>query len=151
MTFESITSAIEDDNTDELDALLNDPHANLNVPNSMGLFPLHVAILRNNPVSRNDMVQQLLNKGADINVKAIPNEDHDEGGNTPLHMSAARDQLDTVRILLTYDPAISPTNNEGLTPYNYAEQNGNSEMMRLLKEEQRNAERSNKSSTCVIL
>lgn len=38
----------------------------------MGLFPLHVAILRNNPVSRNDMVQQLLNKGADINVKAIP-------------------------------------------------------------------------------
>uniref|UniRef100_K1S3G6 Alpha-latrocrustotoxin n=1 Tax=Magallana gigas TaxID=29159 RepID=K1S3G6_MAGGI len=132
---ESITSAIEDDNTDELDALLNDPHANLNVPNSMGLFPLHVAILRNNPVSRNDMVQQLLNKGADINVKAIP------GGNTPLHMSAARDQLDTVRILLTYDPAISPTNNEGLTPYNYAEQNGNSEMMRLLKEEQRNAER----------
>eukprot|EP00105_Crassostrea_gigas_P033819 XP_019917967.1 PREDICTED: alpha-latrocrustotoxin-Lt1a-like isoform X2 [Crassostrea gigas] len=148
---ESITSAIEDDNTDELDALLNDPHANLNVPNSMGLFPLHVAILRNNPVSRNDMVQQLLNKGADINVKAIPNEDHDEGGNTPLHMSAARDQLDTVRILLTYDPAISPTNNEGLTPYNYAEQNGNSEMMRLLKEEQRNAERSNKSSTCVIL
>lgn len=40
---------------------------------------------------------------------------------------------------------------EGLTPYNYAEQNGNSEMMRLLKEEQRNAERSNKSSTCVIL
>lgn len=143
---ESITSAIEDDNTDELDALLNDPHANLNVPNSMGLFPLHVAILRNNPVSRNDMVQQLLNKGADINVKAIP------GGNTPLHMSAARDQLDTVRILLTYDPAISPTNNEGRTPYNYAERNGNSEMMRLLKEEQRNAERSNKkSSTCVIL
>lgn len=32
---ESITSAIEDDNTDELDALLNDPHANLNVPNSV--------------------------------------------------------------------------------------------------------------------
>nr|XP_034304953.1 ankyrin-1-like isoform X13 [Crassostrea gigas] len=151
---ESITSAIEDDNTDELDALLNDPHANLNVPNSMGLFPLHVAILRNNPVSRNDMVQQLLNKGADINVKAIPQATGKsilKGGNTPLHMSAARDQLDTVRILLTYDPAISPTNNEGLTPYNYAEQNGNSEMMRLLKEEQRNAERSNKSSTCVIL
>ncbi|XP_052676691.1 ankyrin-3-like isoform X8 [Crassostrea angulata] len=141
---ESITSAIEDDNTDELDALLNDPHANLNVPNSMGLFPLHVAILRNNPVSRNDMVQQLLNKGADINVKAIPQATGKsilKGGNTPLHMSAARDQLDTVRILLTYDPAISPTNNEGLTPYNYAEQNGNSEMMRLLKEEQRNAER----------
>lgn len=40
---------------------------------------------------------------------------------------------------------------EGLTPYNYAEQNRNSEMMRLLKKEQRNAERSNKSSTCVIL
>jgi hypothetical protein len=38
----------------------------------MGLFPLHVAILRNNPASRNNMVQQLLNKGADINAKAMP-------------------------------------------------------------------------------
>ena len=38
----------------------------------MGLFPLHVAILRINPVSRNDMVRRILNKGADINVKAVP-------------------------------------------------------------------------------
>lgn len=52
--------------------------------------------------------------------------------------------------MATY-PVFFFTLKEGLTPYNYAEQNGNSEMMRLLKEEQRNAERSNKSSTCVIL
>nr|XP_022296867.1 tankyrase-1-like isoform X9 [Crassostrea virginica] len=141
MIAESITSAIQEDDSDELEALLQDPDANLNVPNSMGLFPLHVAILRINPVSRNDMVRRILNKGADINVKAVPNPEHDEAGNTPLHMSVARDQLDTVRILLTYNPAISPTNNEGLTPYNYAEQNGNAEMMRLLQEHQRNAER----------
>nr|XP_022296859.1 ankyrin-1-like isoform X1 [Crassostrea virginica] len=141
---ESITSAIQEDDSDELEALLQDPDANLNVPNSMGLFPLHVAILRINPVSRNDMVRRILNKGADINVKAVPRATGKsllKAGNTPLHMSVARDQLDTVRILLTYNPAISPTNNEGLTPYNYAEQNGNAEMMRLLQEHQRNAER----------
>ncbi|XP_048738999.2 serine/threonine-protein phosphatase 6 regulatory ankyrin repeat subunit A-like isoform X3 [Ostrea edulis] len=143
---ESITSVIEEENPDELDDLLRDPDANLNIPNTMGLFPLHVAILRNNPTSRNNMVQQLLNNGADINVKAIP------AGNTALHMSAARDQLDTVRILLSYNPAISPTNDEGQTPYNYAEQNGNAEMMRLLQEQQQNVERSkDKSSTCVLL
>ncbi|XP_048739009.2 poly [ADP-ribose] polymerase tankyrase-1-like isoform X13 [Ostrea edulis] len=149
---ESITSVIEEENPDELDDLLRDPDANLNIPNTMGLFPLHVAILRNNPTSRNNMVQQLLNNGADINVKAIPNDDHNEAGNTALHMSAARDQLDTVRILLSYNPAISPTNDEGQTPYNYAEQNGNAEMMRLLQEQQQNVERSkDKSSTCVLL
>nr|XP_022296866.1 tankyrase-1-like isoform X8 [Crassostrea virginica] len=144
MIAESITSAIQEDDSDELEALLQDPDANLNVPNSMGLFPLHVAILRINPVSRNDMVRRILNKGADINVKAVPRATGKsllKAGNTPLHMSVARDQLDTVRILLTYNPAISPTNNEGLTPYNYAEQNGNAEMMRLLQEHQRNAER----------
>ncbi|XP_061186384.1 ankyrin-3-like [Saccostrea echinata] len=142
---ESITSAIEEDNPDDLDELLSDPDANLNVPNSMGLFPLHVAILRNNPASRNNMVQRILNKGADINVKAMP------AGNTPLHMSVARDQLDTVRILLSYDPAISPTNDEGQTPYNYAEENGNAEMMRLLKDQEQRVQRSkNKSSTCPV-
>ncbi|XP_062598529.1 serine/threonine-protein phosphatase 6 regulatory ankyrin repeat subunit B-like isoform X6 [Saccostrea cucullata] len=149
---ESITSAIEEDNPDDLDELLADPDANLNIPNSMGLFPLHVAILRNNPASRNNMVQRILNKGADINVKAMPNEDHNEAGNTPLHMSVARDQLDTVRILLSYNPAISPTNDEGQTPYNFAEENGNAEMMRLLKDQEQRVQRSkDKSSTCVIL
>ncbi|XP_062598524.1 B-cell lymphoma 3 protein-like isoform X2 [Saccostrea cucullata] len=143
---ESITSAIEEDNPDDLDELLADPDANLNIPNSMGLFPLHVAILRNNPASRNNMVQRILNKGADINVKAMP------AGNTPLHMSVARDQLDTVRILLSYNPAISPTNDEGQTPYNFAEENGNAEMMRLLKDQEQRVQRSkDKSSTCVIL
>ena len=36
-----------------------------------GLYPIHQAIMRNDPIERNQLIQSLMNKGADVNSRAL--------------------------------------------------------------------------------
>lgn len=37
-----------------------------------GLFPLHLAIMENDPLIRETYVKRLISRGADVNAKALP-------------------------------------------------------------------------------
>ncbi|KAK3102240.1 hypothetical protein FSP39_009846 [Pinctada imbricata] len=144
----SIIETVELGDDDELALILNDPDADLNVPNESGLYPIHIAVMRDDPTQRNQLVQRLINEGADINVRAIPS------GNTPLHMAVARDQVGTVKLLLSHNPAYTVPNADGLTPKEIAENNGNLEIMQLLEDYKRSVDKNknkSKGGVCVIL
>ncbi|XP_052082474.1 neurogenic locus notch homolog protein 1-like isoform X2 [Mytilus californianus] len=124
----------EDDEDDEEDDILDDPDLDVNKPNELGLYPLHQAILRTDPTTRNRLVSNILNRGADVSARALDSEEHDEGGNTALHMAVARDQLGTVKIILGYKPLYAVPNNEGQTEIQIAEKRENSEMIEALRD-----------------
>ncbi|XP_052082598.1 neurogenic locus notch homolog protein 1-like isoform X18 [Mytilus californianus] len=124
----------EDDEDDEEDDILDDPDLDVNKPNELGLYPLHQAILRTDPTTRNRLVSNILNRGADVSARALDSEEHDEGGNTALHMAVARDQLGTVKIILGYKPLYAVPNNEDQTLLQIAEHNENEEMIEVLKD-----------------
>ncbi|XP_062598521.1 poly [ADP-ribose] polymerase tankyrase-2-like [Saccostrea cucullata] len=117
---------------DGLDELIKDPDANVNIRNANGLYPLHQAIMRNDPVERNQLVEALIRKGAEVNGRAL------KSGNTPLHLAVTRNQLGTTRLLLSYMPTLTVPNNAGKTPYAIAEDNGNMEILSLLESYKRN-------------
>ncbi|OPL32949.1 hypothetical protein AM593_10502, partial [Mytilus galloprovincialis] len=127
----------EDDEDDEEDDILDDPDLDVNKPNELGLYPLHQAILRTDPTTRNRLVSNILNRGADVSARALESEEHDEGGNTALHMAVARDQIGTVKIILGYKPLYAVPNNEGKMPNDIAEDNDNLDMMKLLEDYRR--------------
>ncbi|XP_052082487.1 neurogenic locus notch homolog protein 1-like isoform X4 [Mytilus californianus] len=118
----------EDDEDDEEDDILDDPDLDVNKPNELGLYPLHQAILRTDPTTRNRLVSNILNRGADVSARAL------DGGNTALHMAVARDQLGTVKIILGYKPLYAVPNNEDQTLLQIAEHNENEEMIEVLKD-----------------
>ncbi|XP_071157868.1 putative ankyrin repeat protein RF_0381 isoform X2 [Mytilus edulis] len=124
----------EDDEDDEEDDILDDPDLDVNKPNELGLYPLHQAILRTDPATRNRLVSNILNRGADVSARALDSEEHDEGGNTALHMAVARDQIGTVKIILGYKPLYAVPNNEDQTILQIAETNENEEMIDVLKD-----------------
>ncbi|XP_063444075.1 uncharacterized protein LOC134724754 isoform X4 [Mytilus trossulus] len=143
----------EDDEDDEEDDILDDPDLDVNKPNELGLYPLHQAILRTDPATRNRLVSNILDRGADVSARALDSEEHDEGGNTALHMAVARDQIGTVKIILGYKPLYAVPNNEGKMPNDIAEDNDNLDMMKLLEDYRRsqlNHDR-NKSGSCSVL
>ncbi|XP_052082517.1 neurogenic locus notch homolog protein 1-like isoform X8 [Mytilus californianus] len=143
----------EDDEDDEEDDILDDPDLDVNKPNELGLYPLHQAILRTDPTTRNRLVSNILNRGADVSARALDSEEHDEGGNTALHMAVARDQLGTVKIILGYKPLYAVPNNEGKMPNDIAEDNDNLDMMKLLEDYRRSQlnHDKKKSGSCSIL
>ncbi|XP_063444107.1 uncharacterized protein LOC134724754 isoform X8 [Mytilus trossulus] len=124
----------EDDEDDEEDDILDDPDLDVNKPNELGLYPLHQAILRTDPATRNRLVSNILDRGADVSARALDSEEHDEGGNTALHMAVARDQIGTVKIILGYKPLYAVPNNEDQTILQIAESNENEEMIEVLKD-----------------
>ncbi|XP_063444100.1 uncharacterized protein LOC134724754 isoform X7 [Mytilus trossulus] len=137
----------EDDEDDEEDDILDDPDLDVNKPNELGLYPLHQAILRTDPATRNRLVSNILDRGADVSARAL------DGGNTALHMAVARDQIGTVKIILGYKPLYAVPNNEGKMPNDIAEDNDNLDMMKLLEDYRRsqlNHDR-NKSGSCSVL
>jgi ankyrin repeat protein len=60
-----------------------------------------------------DIVELLLDRGSDINVK-------DEYGNTPLIMASRNGHVDIIQLLLDNGADIEVTDNRGLTAINYA-------------------------------
>ncbi|XP_048739023.2 ankyrin-1-like [Ostrea edulis] len=136
---------------DGLDDLIKDPDANVNIRNANGIYPIHQAVMRDDPIVRNQLIQTLVDKGADVNSRAL------KSGNTPLHLAVSRGQLGTVKLLLSCRPTFSVPNNAGKTPYAIAEGNGNMEILTLLESYKRNVvdKRKNLSSVrdkenCVV-
>nr|XP_022301025.1 ankyrin repeat and SOCS box protein 7-like [Crassostrea virginica] len=128
---------------DGLDEIINDPDANVNIRNANGLYPIHQAIMRNDPIERNQLIQSLMNKGADVNSRAL------KSGNTPLHLAVSRGQLGTVKLLLGYRPMFSVPNLAGKTPYAIAEEGNKMEILSLLESYKRNVVDKRKSNAAI--
>ncbi|XP_069101658.1 ankyrin-1-like isoform X2 [Argopecten irradians] len=134
---------------DEFMAILNDPNADVNKPNEIGLYPIHLAVMNSDANKRKTIIKLLMDKGADINVQA------EEGGNTPLHIAAWRNHLVTVKQILSYKPEYQKEDNDGKTARDIAEENGYTKIVELIDKYAKIAEKWNepekKSKSCIIL
>eukprot|EP00105_Crassostrea_gigas_P032927 XP_011456133.1 PREDICTED: serine/threonine-protein phosphatase 6 regulatory ankyrin repeat subunit A-like [Crassostrea gigas] len=128
---------------DGLDDLVKDPDANVNIRNANGLYPIHQAIMRNDPIARNQLIEKLIEKGADVNCRTL------KSGNTPLHLAVTRGQLGTVKLLLGYRPIFSIPNLAGKTPYSIAEENNHMEILALLESYKRNVVDKRKNNAAI--
>ncbi|XP_070541888.1 ankyrin repeat and SOCS box protein 7-like [Ptychodera flava] len=79
-------------------------HANINV--QLG-FPLRYAVIKSN----HSICQLLLKRGADVNLG------RQEDGQTSLHLSALKDDLEACKILYRYGADPNIKNHDGLTPF----------------------------------
>jgi len=80
-------------------------YANVNIKNSRGQTPLHLAVETGLPSA----VEKLLLRGADVNAR-------DNEGNTPLHYAARACRIEEAELLLLHGAEVDARNNEGLTP-----------------------------------
>lgn len=111
---------------DIVSAFLADSRVDWDSKCSFGLSPLSWAIQRKEPAV--EIVHAFLRtRRVDINSR-------DNEGRTPLIRAILRQRYSIVPILLDYDCRIHIQDNEGRTPLNYAEDNGNEEIIRMLHE-----------------
>lgn len=94
----------------EVQALLAKDPTQLNVKNSRGATPLHLAAINPNPTA----IQALLSAGAEVNAK-------DEEAFTPLHMAAFHRQADYALLLLEAGADVEAKTTSGRTPLSMAE------------------------------
>jgi len=85
--------------------------------------PLHRAAL----CGQVEVVQRLLNKGADMNAQS-----HDR--NTPLHIASIAGKLEVVRLLLDHGADVDILGENNLTPLWMAEKRGHDDIVKLLSE-----------------
>ncbi|XP_013396294.1 protein phosphatase 1 regulatory subunit 12A-like [Lingula anatina] len=103
-----LQSAVQDGDVAELVRLLchNDEHdavdVDVNLPNHIGLTPLHHSVLQNNA----DAVKLLLCNGADVNAQ-------DKNGFTPLHTAAAGGFYLICSMLIAFGADVTLLTNEG--------------------------------------
>ncbi len=102
-------------------ALIEAPHADLNVLNSHGESPLMLAAL----AGHLDLVELLIKKGADVN----------KTGWTPLHYAASKSQLPILRVLIENHAYIDAESPNGSTPLMMAAMYGNPQTVELLLQE----------------
>lgn len=95
---------------EQIKALLAKEPALLNVKNSRGATPLHLAAINPNRTA----IEALLAAGADINAK-------DEENFTPLHMAAFHRQADYALLLLEAGADVDAKTTSGRTPLSMAE------------------------------
>ncbi|XP_033746235.1 uncharacterized protein LOC117331563 isoform X2 [Pecten maximus] len=168
-------SALEElaEGDDEFMAILNDPDADVNQPNELGLYPIHLAVMNTDANKRKTIIKLLMDKGADINIQALEDDDHDQetdssitesnslykrpfwGGNTPLHIAAWRNHLVSVKQILSYKPEYNKVDSDGKTARDIAEENGFTKIVDLIDKYAKIAEKWNepekKSKSCIIL
>ncbi|UEG52219.1 ankyrin repeat domain-containing protein [Mucilaginibacter daejeonensis] len=93
--------------------------------NADGFTPLALACY----FGQYEAARYLIYKGADVNQPINGNT-----GIRPIHLAAAGDQLDIVRMLLEHNVSINTQHDTGTSPLHYAAQNGNLEMLVVLLE-----------------
>ena len=103
--------------------------AEINIANSSGRTPLHIAICTGAGAagggSRVDMVKALLDGGADPNRA-------DNSGQTPLHCAAGLGLLDIVSMLLEAGAKPNVVDKAGLLPINLASKHKRTDVVDLL-------------------
>ena len=80
--------------------------ADINRKDNFGRSPLHVAAA----VDYADMVEFLLQKGADINIRT------NEEGQTPIHFAAKSNAVNSLQMLLAYGADIDSRDSRNRTP-----------------------------------
>ncbi len=95
---------------------------NARTPSQQDKTLLHEAV----GSGRKELVQCLLDKGADVNAK-------EQRGWTPLHMAVDAGAWNIVELLLAKGAAVNAEDSQGATPFWYAKKRGNEEMADLLR------------------
>jgi cytohesin len=96
---------------------------------SNGMLPIHFAAL----TGQKSLVQQLLDKGADVNAKGVE-------GVTPLYLAAKKDCADVAALLIDRGAALNATTRSGYTPLHIAASEGNARTAQVLLEHGADAE-----------
>ncbi|XP_067683719.1 ankyrin-3-like isoform X3 [Haliotis asinina] len=122
----------------------------VNKANEDGLYPIHQAVLKDDPEERQKLLETLTEAGADINVvvKGL--------GTTPLHLAADKNRVDSVKFLLEHGADKTKKTLVGKTAFDMASEKGHTEVMELLGDrhdivQDRWRKGAKKSSSCIIL
>jgi ankyrin repeat protein len=123
---EALHQAVKDGNLPLCESLL-DFGFDINTIDTDGYTALLVAI----QCERRDIIEMLLNRGADVNSMSI------RTGRTPLHFLAVKGNVDLMRLLFQKsryiaDMYVSDESVEGMLPIHLASQYGHAEVVRLL-------------------
>lgn len=102
-------------------ALSQDPGL-INVRNEGGRTPLHLAAVN----GHKDVVLQLIQKGADVNLKSQKNK------RSPLHYAAWKGHAEVVQLLLKKGAEVDSREIDGETPLYYGGASGNLQVIKLL-------------------
>ena len=94
-----------------------------------GFSPLHRAA-KNNDQQAADIIQIMIEKGADPNTKSLPSSK--KPGVTPLHIATEHGNNDMVSRLVTMGADVESADANGNTVLHIAAKNGNDKMMELL-------------------
>ncbi|KAI9162719.1 putative sterigmatocystin biosynthesis P450 monooxygenase stcS [Paramyrothecium foliicola] len=111
--------AVLDGDADTISFLVNNM-ANLHIQDAQGRRPLHKASMNATPC--HEPLLALLNDKACLS-------DVDFKGNTPLHEAASRNNLDFVRMLLSYGADVCSFNHDGDTALHLAARQGHDEIV----------------------
>ncbi len=95
--------------------------AKLDIPDSEGRLPLHIAI----EAGKDEIAKMLIEAGAKLEV--LNNEKQ-----TPLHLAAKTNNLEMVRTLTYLGAAVDIGDKSGWTPFHFAIDNKNLEMAKVL-------------------
>ena len=116
--------------------MLIEHNADIHIRTNFGKSPLHLAASSDNEDDQVDIVQVLLDHGADPNAR-------DDDNSTPLHHSSlwqkkgyltTRGTVEGTRLLLKYGAIIDAEDNEGRTPLQLALEHGRDDIAACLKE-----------------
>ncbi|XP_071082777.1 E3 ubiquitin-protein ligase mib1-like isoform X1 [Haliotis cracherodii] len=123
---------------------------NVNTANEDGLYPIHQAVLKDDPEERQKLLETLTEAGADVNVvvKGL--------GTTPLHLAADKNRVDSVKFLLEHGADKTKKTLIGKTAFDMASDKEHTEVMELLGDrhdivQDKWKKGAKKSSSCSIL
>ena len=106
----------------DVEKILIDEGVDVGVQDKDGWTALHYAALE----GCIDIAKILIEKGADVGVQ-------DKNGTTALHGAARREHADVAKILIENGADVNVKDNNGRTAQDIAIQNGNNEIMMLIK------------------
>lgn len=98
-------------------------YANVNVGNSMGVTPLHVAIETGNLA----MIKLLIELGANVNLRCA-------NGSTPIHYAVSRGNYSAAKLLLKYGANVNTQDQDGNTPLHIAVNSNFTNIAQLLRQ-----------------
>ncbi|RCK74497.1 MAG: hypothetical protein IGBAC_1445 [Ignavibacteriae bacterium] len=105
--------------------LLIENGANVDVKNSEGDTPLHIALSNNFLIQQNEIIKLLIKHSSKINTE-------NNRGYTPLHLAVAKDNQEFVELLLLKKAKTNVQDTIGITPLHIAANNCNIKIVELL-------------------
>ncbi|XP_025108134.1 ankyrin repeat and death domain-containing protein 1A-like isoform X3 [Pomacea canaliculata] len=143
----------EEETEVESEAEDKQPAADVNTPNSEGLYPIHLAVQKEESQDRTVEVDSVIQQGARVNQTI------EQTGNTALHLCAVLNHSDTADQLLRHGVDLSLKNKDGKTAYDLAKERGHRGVMAVIEAKLKGTqdkmetekEKEKKSGSCHIL